>query len=365
MPFTARDFQSLVRALERHAEWKAELRRLLLSDDVLALPQTVSALAQEVRELVAGQARLTEQVRDLATGQARLTEQVRELATGQARLTDQVRELAADQARLTEQVRELAAGQARLTEQVRELATGQARLTEQVRELAVDHARLTEQVRELATGQARLTEQVRELAVDQARLTEQVRELATGQARLTDQVRELAADQARLVATQNQLTTDVRALVAAMQSAVDRLGELEGDSLERRYRERAAGLFQQIVTRIRVLDHQELALLLDDAVDAGTLTPEEKAEVLRADVVLRGRRDRRETYVLAEVSAVIDAADVQRAAARARLLQRAVGAPVLPVVAGQRLADDAAHSARALDVWRLLDGRTEGPAGGA
>ncbi len=337
MPFTARDFQSLVRALERHAEWKAELRRLLLSDDVLALPQTVSALAQEVRDLVAGQARLTEQVRELATGQARLTEQVRELATGHARLT----------------------------EQVRELATGQARLTEHVRELAVDQARLTDQVRELATGQARLTEQVRELATGHARLTDQVRELATGQARLTEQVSELAADQARLVATQNQLTTDVRALVAAMQSAVDRLGELEGDSLERRYRERAAGLFQQIVTRIRVLDHQELALLLDDAVDAGTLTPEEKAEVLRADVILRGRRDRRETYVLAEVSAVIDAADVQRAAARARLLQRAVGAPVLPVVAGQRLADDAAHSARALDVWRLLDGRAEAPAGGA
>jgi peptidoglycan hydrolase CwlO-like protein len=351
MPFTARDFQSLVRALERHAEWKAELRRLLLSDDVLALPQTVSALAQEVRELVAGQARLTEQVRELAVDQARLTDQVRELATGQARLTDQVRELATDQARLTEQVREL--------------ASGQARLTEHVRELAVDHARLTDQVRELASGQARLTEQVGELASGQARLTEQVRELATGHARLTDQLSELATDQARLVATQNQLTTDVRALVAAMQSAVDRLGELEGDSLERRYRERAAGLFQQIVTRIRVLDHQELALLLDDAVDAGTLTPEEKAEVLRADVILRGRRDRRETYVLAEVSAVIDAADVRRAAARARLLQRAVGAPVLPVVAGQRLADDAAHSARALDVWRLLDGQAEAPAGGA
>jgi predicted nuclease with TOPRIM domain len=349
MPFTARDFQSLVRALERHAEWKAELRRLLLTDELLALPQVVGALTPEVRELTAGQARLTEQVRELATGQARLTEQVRELTAGQARLTEQVRELATGQARLTEQVRELAAGQARLTEQVRELAAGQARLTEQVRELAADHARLTEQVRELAAGQARVTEQVGELAADHARLTEQVRELA--------------ANQTGLVATQNQLTADVRALVAAMQSMADRLGELEGDNLERRYRERAAGLFQQILTRIRVLDHQELGLLLDDAVDAGTLTPEEKAEILRADVVLRGRRDQRETYALAEVSAVIDTEDVHRAASRARLLQRLVGAPVLPVVAGRRLTDDAAQSAGELGVWRLLDGRAEPPAG--
>jgi outer membrane murein-binding lipoprotein Lpp len=250
MPFTVRDFQSLVRTLERHAEWKAELRRLLLTDELLALPQVVSALTPEVRELAAGQARLTEQVRELAAGQTRLTEQVRELAAGQTRLVD----------------------------------------------------------------------------------------------------------------TQNQLTADVRALVAAVQSMADRLGELEGENLERRYRERAAGLFQQILARIRVLDHQELGLRLDDAVDAGTLTPEEKAEILRADVILRGRRDRRETYALAEVSAVIDAENVRRAAARAPLLQRVVGAPVLPVVAGRRLAEDAAQSAGELGVWRLLDGRADAPA---
>jgi len=153
-----------------------------------------------------------------------------------------------------------------------------------------------------------------------------------------------------------------RDVTAAMRSLADRLGEVEGDSLERRYRERAADLFQQILARIRVLDHQELGLLLDEAVDAGALTPEEKAEILRADAFLRGCRDQRETYALAEVSAVIDAEDVRRAAARARLLQRAVGAPVLPVVAGRRMSDDAAQAASTLGVWRLLDGRAEAPA---
>lgn len=35
MPFTIRDFPSLIRALEKAPEWKAELRRLLLTDELL------------------------------------------------------------------------------------------------------------------------------------------------------------------------------------------------------------------------------------------------------------------------------------------------------------------------------------------
>jgi len=70
VPCTARDFHSLDRALERHAEWKAELRRLHLADELLALPPVVGALRQEVRELAAGQARLTEEVRALASTQS-------------------------------------------------------------------------------------------------------------------------------------------------------------------------------------------------------------------------------------------------------------------------------------------------------
>ncbi len=70
MPCTARDCHSLDRALERHAEWKAELRRLHLADELLALPLVVGALTREVREFAAGQARLIEEVRALAPTQS-------------------------------------------------------------------------------------------------------------------------------------------------------------------------------------------------------------------------------------------------------------------------------------------------------
>ncbi len=254
MPFTVRDFQDLVRALERRAEWRAELRRLLLTDELLALPEVVRGLADQVAGLAA---------------------------------------------------------------QVRELAAGHASLVAEVRELAAGHASLVARVDDL-TGQVReLTQQVRDL-------TEQVRVLAVAQRR-----------------------TD------------DRLGRLEGRDLERWYRERASSVFHRILARARLVDHGELAPMLDAAVEAGAITEDERAEVLLADVAVRGRREQREAYALAEVSLVVDAEDLHRAVARARLLERATGRPVVPVVAGERIAAGVAEEARAAGVWRLLDGRAE------
>lgn len=75
------------------------------------------------------------------------------------------------------------------------------------------------------------------------------------------------------------------------------------DRLERRYRENAAAYFQRI------------------------------------DVVVFGRRreTKAETYLLAEVSSVVDRQDVERA----RLLERAAGLPVVAAVAGERITPGA------------------------
>lgn len=127
-------------------------------------------------------------------------------------------------------------------------------------------------------------------------------------------------------------------LVAAHRRTDERLGRLEGRDLERWYRERASSVFHRILGRARLVDHGELAPLLDAAVEAGTITEDERAEILLADVVVRGRREGREAYALAEVPLVVDAEDLRRAAARARLLERATGRPVVPVVAGERVA---------------------------
>ena len=51
MAFTVRDFHDLVEILENDPVWRADIRRLVLTDDILTLPQAMRDLAASVREL--------------------------------------------------------------------------------------------------------------------------------------------------------------------------------------------------------------------------------------------------------------------------------------------------------------------------
>jgi len=64
------EFRDVVRLLEAHPEWRAELRRLILSEELLALPQQMARLTEQVSLLSEQMAILTEiaqrQTADLA-----------------------------------------------------------------------------------------------------------------------------------------------------------------------------------------------------------------------------------------------------------------------------------------------------------
>ena len=83
MPFTADEFHDFIRLVEAHPEWRTELRRLVLTDELLALPQQVGALTREVMTLATTQQHLAEQM-------TALTVQVTVLARGIQTLTDDV-----------------------------------------------------------------------------------------------------------------------------------------------------------------------------------------------------------------------------------------------------------------------------------
>jgi hypothetical protein len=51
MPFTADEFHDLVRLVEAHPEWRADLRRLVLTDELLALPEQVGVLTEQMTTL--------------------------------------------------------------------------------------------------------------------------------------------------------------------------------------------------------------------------------------------------------------------------------------------------------------------------
>ena len=61
MPFTVEDFQDLVQLLDERPEWRSELRRLVLSDEYLALPEQLAEFRREVAEQIADLRRDMEQ----------------------------------------------------------------------------------------------------------------------------------------------------------------------------------------------------------------------------------------------------------------------------------------------------------------
>ena len=83
MPLTAAEFHDLIRLIEAHPEWRAELRRLVLTDELLALPQQVGVLTHEVTTLAATEQHLAEQM-------TALTVQGTALARSVQTLTDDV-----------------------------------------------------------------------------------------------------------------------------------------------------------------------------------------------------------------------------------------------------------------------------------
>ena len=83
MAFTVSDFNDLVQLLNAHPEWRGELRRLVLTDDILELPAIVRDLAEAQRRTEARVEELAEAQRRTEARVEALAEQMRELAAAQ------------------------------------------------------------------------------------------------------------------------------------------------------------------------------------------------------------------------------------------------------------------------------------------
>ncbi|MCS7087565.1 MAG: YraN family protein [Thermoflexales bacterium] len=84
------DFRALVEALQAHPEWRAELRRLVLTEELLELPTLVRELAEAQRRSEERITRLEEAVAALAEAQRRTEQRVEELAEAQRRTEERV-----------------------------------------------------------------------------------------------------------------------------------------------------------------------------------------------------------------------------------------------------------------------------------
>lgn len=79
MALTIREFPDLIRVLQHHPEWREELRRQVLTDELLSLPQIVRELAEAQVRTEQRLGALAERVDALAEAQRETQEQLRTL----------------------------------------------------------------------------------------------------------------------------------------------------------------------------------------------------------------------------------------------------------------------------------------------
>ncbi|MDR7522098.1 MAG: hypothetical protein QN168_06510 [Armatimonadota bacterium] len=209
----------------------------------------------------------------------------------------------------------------------------------------------------------RLEVALQRLAEAQAETQAELRALAEAQRRTEQRLEALTARVDALAARVDTLAAQLSELVVQVSRLAGIVGDVRGRVLELDYREKAHAYFLRILRAIHLVPRAELAAMAEDAEGRALLALDEHADLLQADLVIRGRRrdGDEECYLVAEVSAVVDAHDVKRAARRARLLQRIAAMPALAAVAGERATADASREAATAGVWLVIDGRAYPP----
>ena len=286
-------FDDLVEALDRNPDYQRRLRQRFLDEEFLQLPAQTRALTERVNAH-------TEQIRALTERVNAHTEQIRALTERVNANTEQIRVL-------TERVNTN-------TEQIQAL-------TERVNANTAQIRANTEQIHALTERVNANTAQIDANTAQIQALTEQVKELVE----------------------------QMKAVVARLDSHDTRLGRLErrtdylmGSDAEWRFRRNAGAYFGDILRGIRVIDNNDLAIRVDNAIVAGQFERADRRFVLALDLALRGRDwDSNEEKCLAiEVSVGLGQSDVERAKSRAILLEKLLGIPAIPVVAGYAIAPE-------------------------
>ena len=314
MPFTVNDLQDLTRILIERPEWLNEMRRILLTNELLALPSLVQELAEIQRrteiELAEFRQRMEAELGEFRQRvEAELAELRRYVDTRFAELAEIQRRSEAELGEFRQRM------EAELAELRRYVDTRFAELAEAQRRIEVELAELRRYVdtrfAELAEAQQRIEVELAEL---RRRTDERFAQLAESQLRIQEQLIGIK----------------------------DELADVRGRQLELEYRIKAAAFFGGWLRKPAVVEISDIWDQLEehlDEIDMRRLTA--------VDLIVRGQLPKKrgggEVWLAVEVSNVVDLNDVERAIERAALLRRA-GLPAIPVVGGKRLTRGAAAS---------------------
>ena len=192
------------------------------------------------------------------------------------------------------------------------------------------------------------------------RIEEDVSDLKTGQAELQAGQARTQGQIAALQAGQDEMREDIDLLKSGQSRMEGQIGNLRGDSYERR-------MIRYIVqTALRSWDMEDVDVLIGDRPDRvaelatkvrnaarrGLITREQGNELLWADAVVSGLRESNQSpvHAVVEASITIGESDIIRAAERAATLAAVMGEPALGVVIGSRISEPDRRRAERSDV---------------
>jgi len=351
MALTLNDVRDLTQLLALHPEWRAEVRRLVLTDELLELPGLVHNLAAAqlrteaaVHDLVEAQQRTEARLEQLAEAQRRTEARLEQLAEAQRRTEARLERLEAVVQELAEAQRQMEARLQRLEAVVHDLAEAQ-------RQMEARLQRLEAVVHDLAEAQQRTEARLEQLAEAQRQMEARLQ-------RLEAVVQELAEAQRRTEATVHELVKVQQRFEMRLQRLEDRMSKLEGRDLERHYREKVGVYLGRWLWPVRAISPAELRETLEARLDESQVE-----DVMNLDVLIEGRArwrpDKPQVWLAMEVSSVVDRNDVKRAQRRAALLREA-GYRAIPAVAGERLTEGAEGLAKDSPIIIVEDGRSRG-----
>ena len=355
MTTTINDISDLARILAERPEWSDTLRSLLLTKEILDLPTALAELTRVVNEFIQEQ-RETNQRADERL--ARLEQVVNDFIQEQREINQRADERLA-------RLEEIAASSnerlTRLEQVVNDFIQDQRETNQRADERL---ARLEEIAASSNERLARLEEIAASSNERLARLEEiaaSTNERLTGLEGRTANLEEIAASTNERLTGLETTTQQMQGQIRQMQGQIGRLlgadaeRRLQGNLtrvLSQRMRLRRAVTLKSIIANI----DQGLADLLEDAEDQQIITPNQHSQVWLLDVILRAidRATAAPVYIAVEVSITLHQEDIDRAAERAAILEKATGVAAKAVVVSGRVHPPQETQAAAAGVSIIL-----------
>ena len=153
----------------------------------------------------------------------------------------------------------------------------------------------------------------------------------------------------------DKIEQDVAVLKQEVKVLKNDVATLKGDVFEQKVRDKAATFFGKLLRRTRLITTEQYVDALDNALEGGLITEQERDDAINADVVVRGRvkGTEREVIVVCEVSNKVDLEDVERASRRAEITAKAYRQEAIGVVLGKEITERARESADKMAVLIL------------